>query len=108
MCKFFTLKYLQNMQQTKDTRCQYKSEFSRVRKFIISAFDYRCQICGKESTILHVHHIDHNHNNNDIYNMLPLCKTCHINLHSGIQLKKLPLTPVISERLARLKYLLYK
>jgi hypothetical protein len=41
-----------------------------------------CVICG-ENKIVAVHHYDHNHNNNDPSNLIPLCPTHHVYVHSG-------------------------
>jgi hypothetical protein len=43
--------------------------------------DYKCCICS-ENRIVHVHHFDENHNNNDILNLIPLCPTCHQLFHT--------------------------
>jgi hypothetical protein len=36
-----------------------------------------CCICNQEGKHLHIHHIDGNHNNNDIENLAVLCLECH-------------------------------
>ena len=43
-----------------------------------------CKRCGyKEFTCsVDIHHIDENRNNNDIINLIPLCKCCHLALHN--------------------------
>lgn len=40
-----------------------------------------CVVC-KESRIVSVHHYDGNHDNDTIENLIPLCPTCHLCLHS--------------------------
>lgn len=40
-----------------------------------------CIVCG-EDKIVAVHHNDHNHNNNDPMNLIPLCPTHHQYVHS--------------------------
>jgi len=40
-----------------------------------------CVVCG-EDKIVAVHHYDHNHNNNNIENLIPLCPTHHQYMHS--------------------------
>ena len=40
-----------------------------------------CIVCG-EDKIVAVHHNDHNHNNNDIENLIPMCPTHHQYVHS--------------------------
>jgi len=41
-----------------------------------------CCICG-ESEVLDIHHLDENHENNDLSNLVPLCPTHHAYLHRG-------------------------
>jgi hypothetical protein len=41
-----------------------------------------CIICG-EDKIVAVHHYDHNHYNNDVSNLIPLCPTHHQYVHSS-------------------------
>lgn len=40
-----------------------------------------CVVCG-ESKIVAVHHYDENHENNSIDNLIPLCPTHHVYIHS--------------------------
>ena len=41
-----------------------------------------CAICGiKDKRVLAVHHIDHNHKNNDLKNLSWLCHNCHFLVH---------------------------
>jgi hypothetical protein len=49
-----------------------------------TCFEYHkkaCIICG-EDKIVSVHHYDHNHNNNDPANLIPMCPTHHQYVHS--------------------------
>jgi hypothetical protein len=39
-------------------------------------FNHLCAICGKPNP--HIHHIDRDHSNNDIENLLPLCPNHHL------------------------------
>lgn len=41
----------------------------------------KCVVCG-ENKIVAVHHYDHNHENNDPANLVPLCPTHHNYVHS--------------------------
>ena len=39
-----------------------------------------CEVCGepdKDNIPLHVHHIDHDHKNNNPINLMTLCRQCH-------------------------------
>jgi predicted HNH restriction endonuclease len=63
------------------------------------AYEWKCEICGMEEdveylygksksvefpTILDVHHIDSDRNNNNYRNLSVLCPTCHAKVHRGI------------------------
>lgn len=45
----------------------------------------RCARCGYDefTCAIHVHHIDHNHKNDDPSNLIALCANCHTALHSN-------------------------
>ena len=49
------------------------------RRLAFGHYPCKCAICGYEDEpkILEVHHIDENHNNNDIENLIILCPNCH-------------------------------
>jgi len=56
----------------------YGLEFNkRLKKEIKEYYDYRCQLCQQKNKNLSVHHIDYNKQNNDFYNLIPLCQSCH-------------------------------
>lgn len=44
-------------------------------------WDYKCIVCGFDK-IVEVHHYDHNHDNNDPSNLVPLCPNHHQMMHS--------------------------
>ena len=65
--------------------------FNRIKHNIVFIWNYECQICCIRSVNLHVHHIDKNHSNNDVFNLLPLCPSCHRTVHKlGIKLSVRP------------------
>ena len=39
-----------------------------------------CELCGSKENLL-IHHIDHNRYNNDLSNLMVLCKKCHQEHH---------------------------
>lgn len=41
-----------------------------------------CNVCGSANDNLVAHHIDGNRENNDLDNLIPLCKSCHRKVHS--------------------------
>ena len=43
----------------------------------------KCYFCGSKK-ILEKHHLDKNYKNNDLSNLLLVCKSCHHKLHSKI------------------------
>ena len=56
---------------------------SRYRKIAFAALPHICADCGWEQipNILEVHHIDRDHGNADIDNLVLLCPTCHVVRH---------------------------
>lgn len=63
----------------------YPSVFSHSLKKRIKIRDsYTCQCCNSmmDSRLLDVHHIDRNTNNNDMGNLVTVCKSCHLGIHS--------------------------
>lgn len=44
---------------------------------------YKCELCGltavtgEDKKRIHVHHLDGNHDNNDLFNLIALCQKCH-------------------------------
>lgn len=55
---------------------------AEYRKKAIDEYGERCQVCGSESNI-QVHHRDGDRTNNDLENLIPLCKDCHYGVHHG-------------------------
>jgi len=52
------------------------------RQKCISAKGEACKACGEERNIV-AHHIDGDRTNNDLENLIPLCKSCHKTIHSS-------------------------
>lgn len=44
---------------------------------------HKCELCGETEDLL-VHHIDHNRSNNEFYNFMVLCTSCHAIHHKRI------------------------
>lgn len=56
----------------------YDANFDKKLKAEIKNRDnYKCQLCGEEIKILHIHHIDYNKNNSNEKNLITLCNSCH-------------------------------
>jgi len=56
-------------------------EWTEARKQVIER-DTSCKICGISDNP-HVHHIDRDLSNNDLSNLVRLCKNCHFSIHAG-------------------------
>lgn len=41
----------------------------------------KCESC-EETESLHIHHIDGDHTNDDLENLVPLCPSCHAKVHN--------------------------
>lgn len=61
----------------------YKSntEEWHYRKICFSKWKQKCAVCGFDK-VVDVHHIDKNHNNNSIENLIPLCPNHHKMTHT--------------------------
>ena len=54
---------------------------NNYRRICFSHHKKECIICGEDKVVA-VHHYDENHNNNDLNNLIPLCPTHHLYVHS--------------------------
>lgn len=60
-------------------------EFGGNRSKVLERDNYQCQICGSKDKLV-IHHIDKTgrgakEHNNSLYNLITLCRKCHISLH---------------------------
>jgi len=55
--------------------------YTNYKTICFSKWPKKCLLCGYEK-IVSVHHLDENHNNNNIENLIPLCMNCHGEVHS--------------------------
>ena len=53
-----------------------KAISAKDRETLLAEYNHLCAMCG--STNPHIHHIDQNHDNNDVFNLIPLCPNCHL------------------------------
>jgi hypothetical protein len=51
------------------------------RRRCLDAKSERCSECGSTSNIV-VHHVDGDRSNNDLANLIPLCRSCHSKVHT--------------------------
>lgn len=91
------------MLKRKTTTHHHDFVFNKIKNIIIYIYDYRCCVCGLEKPNLHVHHLDHNHQNNDPLNLLPLCSNCHKLAHKGFEFKRPAKNVFLVWHLAKLK-----
>lgn len=47
------------------------------RKKAIEYYGHVCESCGETRSFMEVHHLDGNHENDDIENLIVLCRYCH-------------------------------
>lgn len=64
-----------------------KSYISSYRKLAFGQYGKKCYYCGynKHDSVLQVHHIDCNRDNNDVKNLRVLCCNCHAEMHLGLK-----------------------
>lgn len=62
----------------------------KYQSVCFSHHEKKCVVCG-EDKIVAVHHYDHNHENNDPTNLIPLCPTHHAYVHSRYANEVLPI-----------------
>ena len=55
-----------------------KGEIYR-KKLLSTGILPKCKICGTSYGYIDAHHIDGNHNNHEIDNLIFLCRKCHYN-----------------------------
>ena len=58
-----------------------KTLFKKNRA-ILKSIHKNCQLCGVKSDKFDTHHIDCDYTNNDLSNLMILCKKCHRNIHT--------------------------
>ena len=60
---------------------QYKNGLGSYKKVFDERFRYKkcCAMCGADEFV--IHHMDGNRKNNDIDNLVPLCRPCHSKWH---------------------------
>ncbi|MCL6443641.1 MAG: HNH endonuclease [Alicyclobacillus sp.] len=61
--------------------------WKELRHAVLERDNYTCAYCGfdmGDSNVLHVNHVDDNHDNNEPNNLETICVWCHKILHSGL------------------------
>lgn len=49
---------------------------------ILKLYGGKCSVCSQEKDWMEIHHIDKQNDNNDYNNLIPVCKDCHMVVHS--------------------------
>ena len=49
---------------------------------ILKLYDEKCSICNNKKDWMEIHHIDICNDNNSFDNLIPVCKDCHMIVHS--------------------------
>lgn len=77
--------YIENWLNGKESGIRGTQQISsRVKRYLLEKYDYKCQKCGwgeinlfTNTIPLEIHHIDNNPNNNTVDNLQLLCPNCH-------------------------------
>lgn len=63
----------------------YRTGIGVYRKKALNIFKQKCICCGEMKKRIIIHHIDEDRTNNDIFNLVPLCHSCHRLIHNKIK-----------------------
>lgn len=69
-----------------DLRYKDNVRFGGNKKHVLERDGYKCRECGKEKGLI-VHHLDHSGSsenpNNEMDNLITLCRSCHMRHHAS-------------------------
>lgn len=57
--------------------------FKFLKPLIIYTYSGKCIICKTKHSNLHVHHVDFDSSNNEVFNLVPLCSAHHKLVHKN-------------------------
>lgn len=57
-------------------------DFKFRGRLILELYNNKCSICDNNKDWMEIHHIDKLNNNNEYSNLIPVCKDCHMLVHS--------------------------
>lgn len=61
------------------------AKFIKIRAEVLKRDQYTCRFCNfKSAKYQEIHHIDNNHKNNELQNLLTVCNLCHQVHHLGM------------------------
>jgi len=75
----FLFNFLKQTHQNKNMN-ERKGVPESLRKKVLKRDNFRCRLCGY--AFLEVHHIDRNPENNNLDNLVTLCRKCHFEIHA--------------------------
>lgn len=75
-------------------------DFKFKGRIILELYANKCCICSQEKGWIEIHHIDKNNSNNDYKNLIPVCKDCHMMVHS----KRFTMNLKVDERVIKVAY----
>jgi intracellular multiplication protein IcmJ len=74
-----------NWRMYDDGREEADQEFQLVRKKVLQRDDYTCRFCGfKALSWMEVHHLNDDHTDNRLDNLITACQFCHMCQHIGL------------------------
>lgn len=74
-------KQIDNIVQNIDCSTDMGGDSNTYRERCFTVYPKRCLFCDSEDDI-EVHHVDGDRDNDDISNLVPVCKSCHYDIHS--------------------------
>ena len=57
-------------------------DFQFKGRIMLLLYGEKCSICNNKKDWMEIHHIDKMNNNNEFENLIPVCKDCHMIVHS--------------------------
>lgn len=72
-------------------------EFKLRGSIVLSLYDNECAICNNVKDWMEIHHIDRQNDNNAWTNLIPVCKDCHMIVHS----KRFTIKLIVDERVLK-------
>lgn len=75
-------------------------DFQFKGRMMLLLYGEKCAICNNKKDWMEIHHIDKMNNNNDFKNLIPVCKDCHMIVHS----KKFSLKLKVDDDLLKLAF----
>lgn len=77
----------------------YSYKFQKVKPVILFIWRYRCYLCKRKAPDLHVHHVNYQPFDNGAHNLIPLCKSCHKQVHNVLELEMIKFPNDVAENL---------